>query len=267
METEVQSIEGVSPESSSSTPDSTASNEVAQAASPSKEAGSEASKPNSQSENTPFHEHPRFKELIEQRNQFQTAMQDMQRRLSEYETRQQESKPKEETSEDKMLKRLESVDPEFAAFMKSIYGKLPKVDQLEQQWQQSQQEAQRTAVQSQVQALHEQYKVPSEQRDLYRSLLKAHVSDIPNAQASDLPKYYKAVHDSVSKMMEGIKRAERASYVTAKKADSATPSTQQRSAAPKTASQAKKPDYSRDPDAGKREMISRVMQDLRATKQ
>lgn len=256
-ENEMQSNEGAMSESSPSTPDTAASSESA--------ASSEAtnSNNNSESASTPFHEHPRWKELIEQRNQFQGELQKMQSRLADYETRAKEaSQPKELTSEQKMLERLKTIDPEFAKYNESVLSKLSKVEQLEQQWQADKQAAERQTVQNQLANLHEQNKVPAEYRDMYRDLIKARAAET-GAKTSDLPGLFKSVHDSFSKILDTVKRSERQSYVAGKKQDSGIPSSQPRPTSPARATPAAK-EFSKDPDAARNEVVSRTMQALRA---
>ena len=257
MEEQLQSTESASTESSLSTPEQTAAPE--QSATATQEAGANQTK---ETANTPFHEHPRWKELVEQRNQFQAQMQEMQKQLKEYNSRIPEP-AKAETPEQKMLKRLESVDPEFAGLMKGLVDRLPRVDQIEQQMAAEREASSRQSVANQMTSLHEQYKVPAEHRDMYRALIQQKAVEL-GSKIEELPQVYKAVHDNVSKLFDTAKRAERESYLSSKKADSSIPAAPARGTPARPA--AKKPEFSADRDEAKKQVIGRVMESLRSGK-
>lgn len=84
----------------------------------------------------PFHEHPRFKELIEQNRSFKEQsekyQQDMYRLQAQLEALKEASKPKVEEPKDQFLADLEKVNPEYAKSLKGMYEQAALAKTLEQ---------------------------------------------------------------------------------------------------------------------------------------
>lgn len=84
----------------------------------------------------PFHEHPRFKELIEQTRTFKEQneqyRQEMTRLQAQMEMIREANKPKVEQPQDPFLADLEKVNPEYARSLKTIYDRSQMVEKLEQ---------------------------------------------------------------------------------------------------------------------------------------
>lgn len=247
-----QSTEGASSEESSSSTQSTESNTTSSAA-PAAEVSQKATA------DAPFHEHPRFKELIEQRDQFKAEMAKLRQ---EYES----LKPKpqtEATPESKMMDRLKTIDPEFASFMKGLMDKAAKVDQLETGWQAQQAQTTQQQVSSQFAELHATNKVPAEMQEIYRRQVQAIANADPSIRVSDLPKVYAQVHQQFSQMLEARDRATKAAYVTAKKSGANAPLSANKGSTSKPG--AKPSEYSKDREIAKGQLVAKVMSNLRAT--
>ena len=247
----LQSNGDASPESSSPAPESAASN--------SEQTSNEAQ---SKETNLPFHEHPRFKELIEERNQWKSQFSDIQRKMQEYEERFKANEPKEVTPEMKMVEELKQIRPEFGQLIENMLNKMSKVEHLESDWQRQQSESASRNVTTQLNTLHEQAKVPAELRETYRLHIKALADANPKLGLQDLPQLHKQVHDQYSKFIDGIRRSERESYLKSKKADAALPQTQPKGPAAKPGS--KPQEFSSDPDKARKELVSRIMQSVRS---
>lgn len=212
----------------------------------------------------PFHEHPRFKEVIEQKNTFARKLEDMERRYAEqqkrYEAQEKQSAPK--SKEAQLIEELKGIRPEFGELIENLHAKTAKLDQFEQ-WQQSvEAEKTRTAAMSTLEKLHTEHKVPKELQDMYLARVKMIADSDPRIGLNDLPNIYKSVHDNVSKYMDSLKRSERESYLSDKKKDASAPTSQPKGKSP---SQAPKK-FSSDPEAARKEMVDEVMKLVRAEK-
>jgi hypothetical protein len=215
----------------------------------------------------PFHEHPRFKELIEQKNQFaeqnkqfQSQLQDMQRRFQEMERVKSESSKQ----EDQLMKQLKEANPEFARRFEKIEGLTAleaKVQQFEQWQQQQAQERTRQEAMTTLNGLYETNKVPKELHSAYEAMLDKAARENPNLQVKDLPNVFKQVHDNFSKFIESTRRADRESYVKEKKQDASKPVTQPKG---KPVPSSKGTEYSKNEEEAKGQMIQKILKLSRA---
>lgn len=180
-------------------------------------------------EELPFHEHPRFKELISEKNQYKNEIQALAKRLQDMESR----APKAEPAKDELMERLKGIDPAFA----ERFGKLNEVDQLKQelnefrQWRE-QSAAQQTqqVIQSTKDKFFTENSIPEDRRDLYDALVTRAAQADPSIQVSDLPKVLKQVHDSLGKMFQTVERNTAKNFVDTKKADATKPAPLKRGA-------------------------------------
>lgn len=221
------------------------------------------SKASSREENTPFHEHPRWKELIEQKNQFASQAEEFKRQISEMNKRFEEMNKPQNTApkidEQKLLGRLKDIDPEFGQYMEMLQNQLKE----SQTWRQN---AEMNQVQSQaatqLQSLHKEHKVPNELQELYQARIKEIAQSNPNLGLKDLPNVYRQVHDQMNKFLDGYKRQQISEYTKSKKTDSSVPATTQRgNNAPKASG--KKFEYSKDPMEARSQMVKRIISQIR----
>lgn len=230
QETGVESVEG-QPSPESQPPAETPEGQVQQEAAP-----AQAEKP------APFHEHPRFKELIEQKNTLSQQLQQQQAQFAQEFQRMQaqmlemqkafQAPPKQKPTHDHTLERLKGIDPEFAELVQEMFQKASKTETLEQKiarFEQMQEQQQLTASQQEastkLNSLYEQFKVPAELRTDYETAIKAAAYENPRLRVSDMEAIFKQVHEQKSKWMEDFRRKERESYLAEKKKDAA-PATQ-----------------------------------------
>lgn len=228
-------------ESSDATPETTDSGSENQASSaPDQGDGQQDAAPSqSQDANVPFHEHPRFKELIEQNRAFKSeiaqAREATQRLNQQYEAQAQElakySKPQGPTHQ-QLLDRLRQIDPEFGQFQSQIAEKLNGVDSLQKeinefkQWrEQVASEQTRNQAESKLTSLYGQYKVPQELQGFYRQSIENMAYNNRNATVADLDAYFKQTHEGITKFLNDRDRKLRESYVTEKKKDQTPAST------------------------------------------
>lgn len=186
--------------------------------------------------NVPFHEHPRFKELVEQKNEFRRRSEDMERKLQEIETRYQrqleelnrKSQPQVE-NENPVIKRLKGIDPEFADYIKGLEDRASRADKLEEYDRKFQELETRQFTEkavSRINALHAENKVAPELQEAYNQEIDALYRSGKLRTLDDIEGAFKASHEKWNKLIDGIKRSERESYVSAKKTDVQKPATQ-----------------------------------------
>lgn len=199
---------------------------------------------------TPFHEHPRFKELVEQKNEFSKRYQDME---SRYKTLEQQlnsfkdSQPKPATETDALLADLKKIDPRLAnvieAQLKSAETAKSVSERLEAFEKQSQEQARSqtlaTAV-GKINSLHESNKMSdfgkqfiNNQLDLAYRGGQLNASDLKAVESaySEASKVIKAYEDS-------LKRDVTKSYVESKQKDASVPASVPKGAQAKPAQKA-----------------------------
>ncbi len=253
-----ESVQDVSSESSSPSPESQSSSNVV-------EQNSQQASPSESKQETPFHEHPRFKELINQRNEFSQRLQDYEKRFQELNSRIEQSQPKAPTPENKLLERLKSIDPEFGSWAEQQHNarmQLEKQLQDQVQWRQSQEASTfRNQLNSSLEKLHMDHKVPEAMRDVYQASLQAVAQANPNLGLQDLPNVYKGIHEKISKYVESVKRDALTEYSKSKVKDAAIPSTP-KGPSPKPGT-ANKTQYSKDPAEARAQVVANAMKGLR----
>jgi hypothetical protein len=216
--TESGASEGSSPEASGSEPN----NGAVQAAP-------------EQKQDTPFHEHPRFKELVEQKNESLKRYQEMESRYKALEGQLnsfKDSQPKPQTETDALLADLRKVDPRLANVIeqqlkasetaKSVQERLEQFEKQSQE--QARQQTIATAV-GKINSLHEANKMSdfgkqfiNNQLDLAYRSGQLNASDLKSVESaySEAAKAIKAYEDS-------LKRDVTKSYVQGKTKDAAVP--------------------------------------------
>lgn len=191
--------------------------------------------PAAKEENVPFHMHPRFQEVINQKNELALKMSEIektyQRQLYEMQMRMQEIQgriPAKQPAVNPALERLKEADPQVAEYIKSLEDKVEqalgygdKFSEIEQ-WRAQQLQAQ---TENQVNSLYDKYKVPEDQRMFVRTMLNNLASQNPDAKVSDLENYFKQAHETVNKAFSNYTRNEVKNYVVDKKKDAVPAST------------------------------------------
>ncbi len=188
----------------------------------------EAAPEKQEEKQAPFHEHPRFKELIEQNRSFKEesalraqALENMQRELQYL---RQVQAPKKEEPRNQFVADLEKVNPEYAKTFQSVMEQAAKTSQLEQQLAQFQQQQFAEKAVSHFNGLLESNKVSDPMdKNLYARAVRAEVYEREQRGEKlgikDLDKIFSSFHTEYKKAMDDRERAITAKYSAAKKAD------------------------------------------------
>lgn len=178
----------------------------------------------------PFHEHPRFKEVIEQNrgykdqlSQYQGALERLQQQM---ETLRQQAVPKKEEPKDPFLADLEKVNPAYAKSLQSVYEQAGRTAKLEQRLQQYEQQQFAEKAVGHFNNLLESNKISDPiDRKLYERSVRAEVYEREargeKLGIKDLEKIFTEFHNEYSKAMEERSRKLTASYVQEKTKDKA----------------------------------------------
>ena len=242
------------------------SGETAQAAAPKQEDTTDWAK---------AFEHPRFKELVEQKNQALSGQQELQKQLAALEAKfsqyqQPQGPSKEQAEAEALVEDLKKIDPrlanQIAGMMKANSTMQQLQSKLEGFEKQAQEEKQQAIIQQavgRINSLHESNKVSPEVKELVNmkldSLWRSQQLNQQNLDAE----YTKALGE-YNKMIDTIKRAERESYVAGKKKDALVPTSQPKGEPARN--NPKKPSYSKDPEVRNAQIVSRYMKELAAEK-
>lgn len=186
---------------------------------------------------TPFHEHPRFKELIDERRAFKEQldqsrgyMEAMQKEMQELRRSSQAPKPASEPKYKQLIEQVRAVNPEFAQFQEEMLKDLESskqdalsVKELKQQLESYKtQEFQNQAV-SKLTSLMDQNKIPDTSRTRYdreiRYLAGVEESQGKKLTLKDVDRLFKSVHEEYSKFTEDIRRDSLKGYVKDKAND------------------------------------------------
>lgn len=213
----------------------------------------------------PFHEHPRWKEVMEERNAERQARTQLEQQIAAMQRQMQESlKPKDNRPDfnevrTKMAERLKGIDPEFQSYMSL----------LEEQALSSKQELAAFREEQFVnravgrfEELNKTNGVPAELHGVYRAQLDAAYREGKIRSLEDLEKTYKSIHEPVSKLIESREKAALDKYTTTKKEAASKPSAQPKGGAA-NASQSK---VSNNPADRRQSLIKEAVQQLRASK-
>lgn len=217
-------------------------------------------------DNTPFHEHPRFRELVEQKNEFARKATDYERQIAQLSQQMQQMQSqwgKQTAQEDPLLARLKGIDPEFGGKFAELVETKKFVQDLMQwkdNWEQTQVRQQGVNM---VNNLHAENKVPKEVQDFYNAQIENMVRANPNATLKDIPAIYKQVHESFSKYMDTVKRSDREAYVSDKKKDNSAPILNKGKPAPK----GKGHEYDKDPEVARAQLMKNIKSALQAERE
>ncbi len=260
MNEDIEQINSDANEPSSEAQDSQSGSEKA----PAELSTGEKSTNNSPKE-LPFHEHPRWKEVLEERN---TAREQTKRLEQSYQQLQdrinQMSAPKAAPEADKrsaMIERLKGIDPEFADFVSGL-APSQELNELRQWRQQMEQKTFITSAVGTIKDLHSKNNVSPELQAKYERELDLEYRSGRIKSMDDVNAAYKQVHEGYNALLENIKRAERESYLKEKTKASNTPSSQPKG---KPVQAGQKSDWSKDPAEARKQLIQKVIKQARAS--
>lgn len=213
----------------------------------------------------PFHQHPRFQELINEKNQWKTQFETQGRQLQEMAAR-LDKLPKDSPQKDELMERLKGIDPAFA----ERFGKLGEVDKLKaelaefKQWrEQSANETLRQNIDTGKTKFYTENKVPAERHDVYNAMFMNMIRNDPRLTINDLPKVMKTIHDTVGKMFTNVERGAVKQLADSKRADAAKPASLPRGSTANRAAGKESPMSKRDLQAA---IIKESLDQIRSEK-
>jgi hypothetical protein len=190
----------------------------------------------------PFHEHPRFKELIEERRAFKEQLDQtrgyteaLQRELQALRVPRQDNKP-EEPKHKELIEHLRSINPSFAQFQEELINNLEATrkeasiaKELQKRLDAYEQREFQTQALSRISNLMESNKIPESLRKRYDREIRALAYDEEiqgkKLGLNDVDRLFKSVHDDYTPFIETLKRDTLKGYVKEKKQDTAPAST------------------------------------------
>lgn len=214
---------------------------------------------------TPFHEHPRWKEMIAQRDQHAQELQEARRQLAEYNSKAQAAEKQRTQAEDpsrKLVERLKGIDPEFGTWAEQQEEARAQYKEMLEWRKNMESERIRTTAETTLNSLNTELKIPVELQGFYRAQAQSMALANPRLGVKDLPAIYKQIHSQMNGYLEAQRRADRESYVADKKVASQAPSSQ-----PKGQPVGKaKESWPNDPDAARRKLVADVLKSSRTQK-
>lgn len=232
-----------------------------------------AADPAEKPESKPFHEHPRFQELIENNRSLKETNKAFEQRLAQMQSQFESSrKAAEPQQKDELLERLRGIDPEFAKRIERIndFDKVSKeIEELRSWRNESTAERVRQEATSTVSRFYEEQKVPQERRAIYDALVRHTVAgqeaQMGRAmQVNELPAVLKSVHEQINKTFTATQREATKQLVEGKRADAKRPVPQPKG---QQVPNPKGPDYSKlSKSDAKAQIISDILAETRASK-
>lgn len=181
----------------------------------------------------PFHEHPRFQELIQKNReaeqraaQYEQMMADMRSKYDELSSKLQPPK-----QANPFVSKLREIDPAYAEYIESLESKASKADLALQRLEHLETQNLVKQYENQVERLHSDNKTPESVKSLIKEQLD-HQALRGEIQLKDVPGAYKKALDRYTKLIDDVKRGERASYVEVKTKDAQIPASQPKGKAP-----------------------------------
>lgn len=222
-----------------------------------------AAKAETSQDEKPFHEHPRFKELIDERNKFREEMEAQKRQYAELERQmrsfstqaQPQAKPK-----NMALEELREIKPELASYIENTGTAAEKVAALEAQLTEMRRQTIINQYESAVNSLYTANNISESLKPIYNTLIKNAVMEA-NSPLSDVPAVFSKIHGQMSQLIDGIKKETTKSYAEGKKQDASSPKPQAKGVPVKPG----KVEYSNDPVERRSQMIKAILKQSKAS--
>lgn len=214
-----------------------------------------------ESKETPFHEHPRWKEVMEERNTERQRAQALEQQLQQLQRQFQETQKAQSKPVDPMYERLKGIDPEFADYLKEAREQAALAKELQAELQGIRQEQFNTSAFSKFNELNKTNGVSPELARLYQAALEQEYAQGRIKTVDDIETAYANLHGSTKKYLETLERSTIEKYTSAKKKDSASPAGQPRGKSPV---QGQKMQFSKDPNEAKGQLIKHIAQTLKS---
>lgn len=203
--------------------------EVSQEPQTESQPGTQEASPAQEQKEVPFHEHPRWKEVMAERDaerqaraQLQEQIAQMQRRLEEA-ARPKDNKPDFKEISSKMNERLKGIDPEFQSYMSMLEQQALSAKEELAAFREEQ--FVNRAV-SRFDELTKADQVPTELTSLYRAQLDQAYREGKIRSLEDLEKTYKSIHEPLKAYLEKDRQAHLSKYAADKKSAATKPAPQ-----------------------------------------
>jgi hypothetical protein len=215
----------------------------------------------SQQKDVPFHEHPRWKEVMEERNAERQRSQDLERRLADMDRRFQESSK--QKPQDPMYERLKGIDPEFADYLNSLKSRAEKAEALEARLETFERSQFTNSAVNKFTELNKTNNVSPELAKLYEAALEQQYTNGQIKTVADVERAYNAIHASTKKFLEAQERSTIEKYTKTKQKDGSSPAGQPKGRSP---SQGPKVEFSKDPNEAKAQLIKHIAGQLKGSR-
>lgn len=211
----------------------------------------------------PFHEHPRWKEVMEERNAEKQRAQALEQQLQQMQRQIQESHSKKQAPQDPMYERLKGIDPEFADYLKDVREQAALAKQLQEELGGMRHEQFVSSATQKFHDLNKANNVSPELGKLYYNSLDLAVREGKIKSVSDFERAYEELHGSTKKFLEAHERAALEKYTASKKQDASKPTGQAKARTPA----AGKIEFSKDPAEAKAQMVKQMAAALRGSRE
>jgi hypothetical protein len=209
----------------------------------------------------PFHEHPRWKEVMEERNTERQRAQALESQLQNLQRQFQDSQKSQSKPQDPMYERLKGIDPEFADYLKEAREQAALAKQLQEELQGLRQEQFTTSAVNKFNELNKANNVSPELAKFYEAAMEREYSQGRIKTLADVEKAYATMHDGMKKYFEAQERAAIEKYTSSKKKDSSSPTGQPKG---RSAVQGQKIEFSQNPQEAKAQLIKHIAQTMKA---
>lgn len=209
----------------------------------------------------PFHEHPRWKEVMEERNAERQRAQALEQRIAEMQRQFMESQKPKAVERDPMYERLKGIDPEFAEYLNDVRSQALSAKELREELNNMKQEQFVNSALGKFDELTKANNVSPELANLYKSNIDLMYREGKIKTLGDLEKAYTELHGSTSKYLQAQERSIIEKYTSSKKADAKAPAAQSKGRAP---SQSKSVEFSKNPQEAKAQLVKHIANSLKA---
>jgi hypothetical protein len=209
----------------------------------------------------PFHEHPRWKEVMEERNAERQRAQALEQRIAEMQRQFMESQKAKTVESDPMYDRLKGIDPEFADYLKDVRSQASLAKQLQEELNSMKQEQFVNSALGKFDELTKANNVSPELANLYKSNIDLMYREGKIKTLGDLEKAYTELHGNTSKFLQAQERSIIEKYTASKKQDAKAPAAQSKGRAP---SQSKSVEFSKNPQEAKAQLVKHIANSLKA---
>lgn len=188
--------------------------------------GSESGAPSPQQQETkqpeaPFHEHPRFREIIDQNKGYRSELETLKKQLAEISANR--SQPQQNKPDiHPFVQELEKINPEYAKYIQGLEQKVSRIDSLDSKLSQWENMSMRDKYEASVSKMLDENKVSAPLKAVYKELLDAKALS-GQYTLNDLSRVFSDIHSTVSGALDAQKKEAISSYVKDKSKSASIP--------------------------------------------